>query len=138
MKDLLDLIGRIFISLIFLFEAYDSIAFFKHTKETMSEYGLNWQQDFLLYFTIGFLIVGGILVLIGYYVNIGAFLLLIYWVPVTFIVYSFWNDPEEIRHLHSIFFMKNIAIVGGLLLLIVNGSGRYSIKRLIDVPRLPK
>ena len=138
MKDLLDLIGRIFISLIFLFEAYDSIAFFKHTKETMSEYGLNWQQDFLLYFTIGFLIVGGILVLIGYYVNIGAFLLLIYWVPVTFIVYSFWNDPEEIQHLHSIFFMKNIAIVGGLLLLIVNGSGRYSIKRLIDVPRLPK
>ena len=138
MKDILDLLGRIFISLIFLFEAYDSIAFYKNTKETMTAYGLTWQQDFLLYFTIIFLIIGGLLVMIGYHANIGAFLLLLYWVPVTFIVYSFWNDPEEIRRLHSIFFMKNIAVVGGLLLLLVNGAGKYSIKRLIYVWRLPK
>ena len=138
MKDLVDLIGRFFISLIFFFEAYDSMVFFKKTKETMSLYGVNWNQDLLLYSMIFLLVVGAVLVLIGYYANLGAIMLLAYWIPITFIVFSFWNDPPEIRRLQSIMFMKNIAIVGGLLLLIVNGSGKYSVKRLIYSLKLPK
>ncbi len=138
MKHIADLIGRIFLSLIFFFEAYDSMAFFKQTKETMTAYGITWNQDLLLYTMIVVLIVGAVLVLIGYYANLGAILLLAYWIPVTFIVFSFWNDPAEIRRLQSIMFMKNIAIVGGLLILIVNGAGKFSIKRLIYVLRLPK
>lgn len=137
MKDIIDLVGRIFLSVIFLYEAYDSIAYFSQTKETMSLYGVGWQQDILLYFTIFCLILGGLLVLVGYYTNLGAILLLMYWIPVTFIVYSFWNDPIEIRRLQSIMFMKNIAIIGGLLILMINGSGKYSVKRLIRVLRLP-
>ena len=130
MKDTTDLIARIFISLIFLFEAYDSIKFFKSTKNSMTEYGITWQQDMLLSVAILFLILGGVLVLIGYRSGFGASLLLIYWIPVTFIVHSWWNDPIEIRREESIEFMKNIAIIGGLLLIVINGSGRFSIRRL--------
>ncbi len=138
MKDVFDLIGRFFLSLIFFFEAYDSIVFSRQTKETMTAYGLTWNQDLLLYATIFALVIGATLVLIGYYANLGAVLLLLYWVPVTFIVFSFWNDPVEVRRLQSIMFMKNIAIVGGLLMLMVNGARKYSVKRLIYVLRLPK
>lgn len=138
MKDIIDVIGRIFLSMIFFFEAYDSMAFFKNTKETMTAYGLTWNQDMLLYTVIVVLILGASLVLIGYYANLGAILLLAYWIPITFIVFSFWNDPVEIRRIQSIMFMKNIAIAGGLLLLIVNGAGKYSIKRMIYILRLPK
>ncbi len=130
MKDTTDLIARIFISLIFLFEAYDSIVFFKSTKNTMTDYGITWQQDMLLSVAIFLLILGGILVLIGYRSGFGASLLLIYWIPVTFIAHSWWNDPIEIRREESIDFMKNIAIIGGLLLIVINGSGRFSIRRL--------
>ncbi|WP_235297015.1 DoxX family protein [Portibacter marinus] len=138
MKDIADLVGRFFLSLIFFFEAYDSIAFFKQTKNTMTVYGLTWNQDLLLYVTIFFLVLGAILVLIGYYANLGAVMLLLYLVPVTFIVFSFWNDPVEVKRIQSIMFMKNIAIIGGLLILIVNGAGKYSVKRLIYTLRLPK
>lgn len=138
MKDVADLIGRIFLSMIFFFEAYDSIAFFGQTKNTMTAYGLTWNQDLLLYSVIVVLVLGAVLVLIGYYANLGAILLLLYWVPITFIVFSFWNDPQEVRRIQSIMFMKNIAIVGGLMILMVNGSGKYSIKRLIYTLRLPK
>lgn len=138
MKNLMDLIGRIFLSLIFFFEAYDSMVFFKQTKETMTAYGVTWNQDLLLYTMIFLLVIGAILVLIGYYANLGAIMLLAYWIPVTFIVFSFWNDPVEVRRLQSIMFMKNIAIVGGLLILMVNGAGKYSIKRLIYTLKLPK
>ncbi|GLR16056.1 DoxX family protein [Portibacter lacus] len=138
MKDVADLIGRIFLSMIFFFEAYDSIAFFKQTKNTMTAYGLTWNQDMLLYAVIFVLVLGATLVLIGYYANLGAILILLYWIPITFIIFSFWNDPVEVRRIQSIMFMKNIAIVGGLLLLIVNGSGKYSVKRLIYRLKLPK
>ncbi len=137
MKDGLDLLGRILIAFIFLFEAYDSIYYFKNTKETMTNYGLTWNQDLLLYGAIFVLILGGILVLIGYRSSFGAILLLIYWIPMTFIVYSFWNDPEELRRIQSLNFMKNLAIIGGLLIIIVNGSGKYSIKRIFATTKVP-
>lgn len=138
MKDVLDLLARFCLSAIFIFEAYDSISFFGKTKKTMSAYGIEWNQDFLLSCVIAVLVIGAILILIGYYANIGAFLVLLYMVPITFIVYSFWNDPADVQRIQSIMFMKNVAIIGGLLLLIVNGTGKYSVKRLIHVLRLPK
>jgi len=136
MKDVADLIARIFIAFIFLFEAYDSIVFFKSTKDKMTNFGITWNQDMLLVGAIFLLIVGGILVLIGYRSKLGSILLLLYWIPVTFIVYSFWNDPIEIRKVASISFMKNIAIMGALLMIYINGSGRYSIKRLFATTKV--
>lgn len=48
MKDIMDLMARIFLSLIFLWEAYDSIKYFKSTKIAMTGYGITWRQDLLL------------------------------------------------------------------------------------------
>jgi len=136
MKDIIDLIGRVLISFIFLFDAYDSIAFFKDTKAQVISYGITWQTDLLLYGSIFLLIFGGTLVLIGYRSSFGAILLLLYWIPVTFILHSWWDDPEALRRATSIQFMKNIAIAGGLLIILVNGSGRYSIKRLFATTKV--
>ncbi len=136
MKDITDLIARVLIACIFLFEAYDSIKFFQTTKELMTEYGITWQQDMLLIGAIFILILGGTLVLAGYRSGLGAVLLLLYWIPATFIVHSWWNDPIEIQREESIAFMKNLAIVGGLLMIFVNGSGRYSIRRLFATTKV--
>ncbi len=121
----------------FYYEAFDSFLYFDDTKRTMSIYGLTWKQNFLLGSVIVFLIIGATLVLMGYYSRFGAFLLLVYLVPTTFIVYSFWNDPPDIQRVQMINFMKNLAIIGGLLLLTIHKPGKYSIKRLIYFMRLP-
>jgi putative oxidoreductase len=136
MKDIVDLLARICIAIIFLYEAYDSIAYYQLTKEKMTAYGLTWQQDTLLMFAIIFLIVGGVFLLFGYRASFAAILLLMYWIPLTFIVHSFWNDPREIQRVQSIFFMRNIAIAGGLMMVWVHGSGRFSVKRLLDRQRI--
>ena len=137
MRDITDLIGRIFLSAIFIFEAIDSTVFFGNTKEAMTEHGMTDSQDFLIYTSIFLLIMGGLMVLFGYRSTLGAIMLLIYWVPVTFIVHDFWNcaKSNELRE-QSILFMKNIAIIGGLLMLVGKGSGRYSIKRLLATTRV--
>lgn len=154
MKNIVDLIGRILLAFIFLFEAYDSVFFFKATKLKMTYYGLSWNQDMLLYGAIVLLVLGGLMVLFGYRASLGAFLLLLYWLPVTFIVHDFWNIPfeckmqincpeldlqglEVYRRIQAVLFMKNLAIAGGLLMIWVNGSGRYSIKRLFATTKVP-
>jgi putative oxidoreductase len=137
MKDITELLARILIAFVFIYEALDALVFFGKTKSTMTAYGIVWQQDLLLRFLIFILIVGGILVLIGYYARVGAFLLLLYWLPFTLIVYSFWDDGPEFKRLHALYFMRNLALCGGLFLLIANGAGKYSIKSLLYTMKLP-
>lgn len=137
MKDIIDLIGRIFISLIFFYEAFDSIFYFKATLLKMEAYGLTWNPKLLLYASVFLLIFGGTLVLLGYRSGLGAFLLLLYWIPITFIVHSWWNDPIDIKRIQSVLFMRNLAIAGGLMVVAVNGSQRYSIKRLFATTKAP-
>ncbi len=137
MKDTTDLLARILIATMFYYEAFDSFFYFDGTKETMMKYGITWNADILLSGTIFILALGATLVLIGYYANFGAFLLLLYLVPTTFIIYTFWSDPPDVMRIQLINFMKNMAISGGLLLLMINGSGKYSVKKLIYIMRLP-
>lgn len=137
MKDIAELLARILIAFVFIYEALDAIVFFNKTKATMTAYGITWHQDLLLKVLIVILLVGALLVLIGYHARLGSGLLLLYWLPYTLIVYSFWDDAPEYKRIHAIYFMRNLAIMGGLLLLIANGAGRFSIKRLIYIMKLP-
>jgi putative oxidoreductase len=136
MRDITDLIGRVFLATIFIFEAVDSTLYFEKTKQAMTANGLTWNQDMLLYGAVFLLIMGGLMVLFGYRSTLGAVLLLMYWVPVTFITHDFWNYPKDELRDQSILFMKNIAIIGGLLMLAGKGSGRYSIKKLLATTRV--
>jgi putative oxidoreductase len=138
LKDIADLLGRIFIGLLFVYQALDAILFFQKNVDTMAQYGINWYNETLMLFTIILLLLGSFLVLIGYKASLGAFLLLLYWIPYTLIVFSFWNDPDIIKAETSRQFMYNLALSGGLLVLLANGAGKYSIKRLLFVMRLPK
>ncbi|MEY3051954.1 MAG: hypothetical protein RLY31_1739 [Bacteroidota bacterium] len=152
-KQIVDLVGRVFLSFIFLYEAYDSMFYFRETRLKMAFYGLVWQQEFLLYAAITLLVVGGLLVLLGYRASLGAFLLLLYWLPVTFVVHDFWNVPPDCmvevrcaplqlettdlyRRMQGIVFMKNLAVSGGLLMVLVNGSGRLSVRRLFATTKV--
>lgn len=138
MKKIMDLVARILLSGIFIYEAVDTIIFYHETKAKMTAFSLVWQQDLLLIVSITILIIGGILILLGYRVALGGFLLLAYWLPVTFIAHSFWAFPDDQVRLEALIFVKNLAITGGVMLLMINGSGAYSLKRIMPVTRIPK
>ena len=138
MKDIFDLTGRILLSFLFFFEAYDYFAYERLNKEAMTIYGLTWNQDFFLYAAILLLVLGALTLLLGYRMRLGAILLLIYFVPMTFIVHDFWSDaPDTAEYrLQSILFMKNVAIIGGLLISATHISGRYRIRRIFATTNL--
>ncbi len=137
MKNSFDLIGRILIGLVSIFEALDTIVFFQETKQTLQIYNLDFALNLLLVGSIIFLLIGGILVLIGYFSRVGALMLLCYWLPYTFIVYSFWNDDPSVQRVQGLMFLRTMAYCGGLFILLANGSGDYSVKRMFHVLRLP-
>ena len=137
MKNYIDLLGRILLSFIFFYDAYDSIFYFNDTRQSMINYGLTWSTDLLLIGGSIVLVLGAIMILIGYRIKLGVVLLLFYWIPVTFITHSFWNDPESMERIQSIMFMKNLSIIGGLLVLYANGTGKLSIRRLFATTRVP-
>jgi putative oxidoreductase len=150
MKNITDLLGRLFLGFIFIYEAIDSMSYFKDTTDEMIYYGLSWNTEWQLIGGIGILLLGGVLLLIGYRVQFAVILLLLYWIPVTFIVHSFWNDPidclgefpcinrsQDYRRLQAMLFMKNLAIIGGLLMVFANGTQRFSVRKLFATARVP-
>jgi putative oxidoreductase len=72
--------------------------------------------------------IGGISVLLGYETRWGALLLVLFLVPVTVVMHRFWDvaDPE-MAMLQRIHFMKNVTMLGGVLLVLYWGGGPISI-----------
>jgi putative oxidoreductase len=121
MKDFALLLGRIFISAIFIFSAVTNLANFAHTKTYMAQTGLP-APGFLLLCSMIIIAVGGILILVGKWTAAGAALLIIFMIPATLIFHhDFSQFPEIIQ------FLKNLGMIGGLLFVWVFGPGRLSI-----------
>ncbi|MCI0382361.1 MAG: DoxX family protein [Chlamydiae bacterium] len=70
---------------------------------------------------------GGVLVALGFYTRVGALILILFTIPATIKMHDFWNLSGEMRTIEKTFFMKDVAIIGGLLLLLIFGPGNLSI-----------
>jgi putative oxidoreductase len=72
-------------------------------------------------------LLGGLSVLIGYRVRVGAAMLALFLVPVTVTMHAFWAVPDaQAAQLQSIMFFKNVGLLGGALLMIHFGAGPFS------------
>ena len=71
---------------------------------------------------------GGLSVLLGYHAKIGAWLLVVFLVPVTLAMHNFWTvrDPM-LAQLQMAMFFKNVALLGGALLIAYHGAGALSL-----------
>ena len=83
---------------------------------------------------------GSVSIVLGYRARLGAWLIVLFLVPVTFTMHKFWavTDPT-MAHMQMINFMKNIEIIGGSLLISQFGAGPWSLddrrsRRLQRVP----
>ena len=90
-------------------------------------------------------LVGGLSVLLGYQTRLGAWLLVLFLVPVTLVMHNFWAAPDITAfQVERALFIRNIALLGGALLLAYFGGGPLSLdalihreKEVIDPTRTP-
>jgi putative oxidoreductase len=71
---------------------------------------------------------GGLSILLGYRAKLGAWLLVLFLVPVTLMMHNFWavHDPM-MAQVHMAMFMKNLSMLGGALLISQFGAGPFSL-----------
>jgi len=72
-------------------------------------------------------LLGGLLVLLGIQVRLGAFILCLFLIPTTFLFHNFWNLQGAEQQTQMIMFMKNLSIFGGGLILLAFGKGRKKV-----------
>ena len=118
MTNILDLLGRIFISLLFLINGYFKILNYEGTLEWMESYNV---PGILLTPTIILELAAPILVILGYKTKISAFLLAAFCITTALIFHTDFSNQIQIT-----LFLKNIALAGGFLFIVVNGAKKYS------------
>ena len=125
MNRYINLIGRILFALMFLMPALNKIMNFAGTQQYMASKNMP-MIPFLLVCAIIILLFGAFSIGTGYKVKIGAIALIIFLIPASLIFHSDFADQNQFIH-----FLKNVALIGGLLMLYVNGSGQLSLDNKI-------
>ena len=115
--EILFLIGRIILGLFFINSGFNH---FTHLN-MIAGYAGSKKIPFPKFsaFVSGlFLLLGGLSILLGIYILIGIILLIAFLLPTAFFVHNFWTLPKEQRQGDKVNFMKNLALVGALLMLL--------------------
>jgi len=80
--------------------------------------------------------VGGLSVLFGFQTRLGAWLLVIFLIPVTVVMHNFWSlsDPMTLQ-IEKAMFLRNVTMLGGALVISYFGAGPLSLDALISQRR---
>lgn len=125
--------GRVLLSLIFILSGLSKLFDWEGSMGYMQANGLTEGAGFLLALAVIAEIAGGLMILTGTITRLGALLLFLYLIPTTLIFHDFWTFEGIERQAQLTNFLKNLAIMGGLLALVACGGGRYSVDRNLEL-----
>ena len=128
MSNLFDLIGRIFISLLFLINGYFKIQNYDGTLDWMESFGI---PGIFLTPAIILEIAAPILIIIGYKTKFAAALLSLFCLTTALIFHTDFSNQMQI-----IAFLKNFALTGGFIFIAVNGPKEWSMENKKKYVRL--
>jgi putative oxidoreductase len=118
-------LGRFFFVLIFLMSG--PLHFSKQEVAYAAAQGVPL-ASLLVPFSGVLAFVGALSILLGYRAKLGAWLIVLFLVPVTVTMHNFWavHDPM-MAQIHMGMFMKNVSMLGGALLISQFGAGPFSL-----------
>ncbi|RMG35057.1 MAG: DoxX family protein [Planctomycetota bacterium] len=127
LRGMISLLGRLLISAIFLTSAVThKIPHFEQVAQLMESEGVPMPK-IALAGAIAFLVLGSLSLIVGFKARIGALLLLVFLILATYYFHDFWTMSGDERQQQMIHFMKNLALMGTMLLIIANGPGGWSL-----------
>lgn len=65
--------------------------------------------------------------LIGFGTRIAAAVLAVFTLAASVFFHAYWSMPADQAYMNQLLFFKNIAVIGGLLMLVAYGAGRWSL-----------
>jgi putative oxidoreductase len=121
MRVLFQWLARILLSLIFLWSGLQKIVHFSSTRQFMAQNGMPW-TGLLLVGAIVVEIGGGLSLFLGFKAKWSALIIAIYLIPTTLIFHGHFSDQAQFGQ-----FLKNLAIIGGLLMVAAFNGGKVSL-----------
>ena len=117
--NVIELLGRIFLSVIFLINGVGKIFRYEETIQYMESFNVPGN---LIIPAIVVEILFPILLIIGYQTRFSALILSLFTLTLAIIFHTDFSDQMQL-----ISFLKNIAIAGGFLIIFVRGAGKFSL-----------
>lgn len=127
-SDALSLIGRILLAVIFLVSGFGKINGFEGLIGAIASKGFPAPQVFAVA-TIVIELGAGLMLVFGWKARWAALLLAGFTAIVTMFFHNFWAMPDAQKMMQQIQFMKNLALIGGLLMVMAFGPGRFSVDK---------
>lgn len=118
--------GRFLLALIFVFSGWGKIAGFAGAASYMAAKGMPWPQVLLpgaILIELG----GGLALMLGWKARWAALAIFLFCIPTSLIFHDFWALPPEQAQTQMINFLKNLALMGGLLYVVAFGPGALSV-----------
>jgi putative oxidoreductase len=120
------LAGRILMSVLFLVSGFFKLGAYSQMVGYAASKGLPMAGVAIACAAV-LELAGGLALLIGFQTRIAAWLLFLYLIPTTFYFHNFWAMQGMEQQDNMVHLLKNVAIMGGLVILAANGPGPYSI-----------
>jgi putative oxidoreductase len=126
MRALTDPLARILIVAIFVYTGITKLMHFDATAHMIGEKGIPLAAvatAIAILIELG----GAILIIVGWQTKLAAVVQFAYLIVITFMYHNFWAVPPQLHDVQLINFLKNVGIMGGLLLLATRGAGASSV-----------
>jgi len=120
------LAGRFLLALMFVLAGYSKIGGFDGIAGFIGSKGLPLPQ-LLAVGTIVLEIVAGLALMVGFKARWAAGALAAFTVLATMLFHAFWEAPADQQRVEYLLFIKNVAVVGGLLMVTALGAGGWSL-----------
>ena len=121
MANLIDLIGRLLISALFLISAYNKIFNLDGSMSWMESFGV---PGFFIFPAIVIETILPVFIIVGYQARIAAGILAIFCLTTAFLFHFDFSNQSQL-----ISFLKNIGLAGGFMFIVANGTKDWAVDR---------
>ena len=124
------LLGRVLLGVIFVNSGFGKLMQLEAFGHSLASRGVPLSGPLSV---LGALVefLGGIAIVIGLQVRWASALMILFVIVATLISHRYWELADAARRTQQTQFMKNLSIIGGFLLLMASGGGRFSLDRLL-------
>ena len=114
-RDWAALVGRILLAGIFVMSGFGKIGGFAGTASYIASKGLPLPEVGAA-IAIAVELGAGLMLVAGYKARLAALAIFVFLIPTTFIFHAYWQLPPDKQMIDFLAFWKNLAIMGGLLM----------------------
>ncbi len=122
----LTLVGRLLLAALFLPAGISKIGGFAGTAGYIASKGLPLPEVGAA-IAVVVEILGGLALILGFGTRLAALALALFTLVASFFFHNYWGVPADQAFVQQLMFYKNIAVVGGLLVLAAHGAGAWSL-----------